>query len=297
MRRLWITRRKAAAASAMKMKVYIEDPENGDVEIGGSLCRKLGELKNDQQKHFNIGSDEAKVYVIADKLSRNYCNDFIRIPEGEDDIFVTGRNYLKPFAGNPFRFDNVEDEEVLENRKKSKGRGKAVLVVGIILGILAGAGAGVAVSSRMLAQLPQEVAADQTFRCEDLTITLTEEFSQTEAAGYTACYSAGETAVFLLRENFDSAEGFGELDLQGYGALVLESNGFAEQVMLEEKDGLTTFGRAVTDPATGETFYYYCGLHKGQNAFWMVQVTTLAEGAAERIPQFRQWLQSVSLAG
>ncbi len=297
MRRLWITRRKAAAASAMKMKVYIEDPENGDMEIGGCMCRKLGEIKNDQQKHFNIGTEEAKVFVIADKLSRGFCNDFIRIPEGEDDIFVTGRNYLKPGQGNPFLFDNVEDEEVLENRKKSKGKGRIFVIIGIILGILVGAGAGVAVSKMMLSGMTQEVAAEQTFRCEDLSITLTDEFVPTEAEGYTACYSAGETAVLVLREDFAAMEGFGELDLQGYGALVLENNGFADSVMLEEKDGLTTFGRAVADPASGETFYYYCGLYKGQDAFWMVQVTTLAEGAAERIPQFRRWLGSVSLAG
>lgn len=296
MRRLWITRRKAAAASLAKMKVYIEDPENGDTEIGGCLCRKLGEIKNDQQKHFNIGMEAAKVYVVADKLSRNLYNEFVQIPEGEDDIFLTGRNYLKPSAGNPFRFDGIDDEEVLENRETGKRRGRAILIAAIIVGILAGAAIGIGVSASLVAAEPQSVAAE-SFQCQELQITLTEDFVSAEVPGYTACYSAGETAVFLLREDFDAMEGFGELDLEGYGAMVLANNNLDQSVSLEQKDGLTVFARVLTDEESGAAYYYYCGLYKGQDAFWMVQITTQAEGASEKIPQFRQWLQSVALAG
>ncbi len=294
MRRLWITRHKAMAASAMKMKVYIEDPEEGDLDIDGVLCRKLGELKNDQQKHFSIGTEEAKVFVVADKLSRNLYNEFIQIPEGEDDVFLSGRNYFNPSAGNPFRFDGVEEEEVLENRKKVKRRGKGILVAAIIVGILAGALIGVGVSSAMLGEVPQMVEA-RSFECQGLQITLTEEFQETSAPGYTACYSAGDTAVFLLREGFDAMEGFADLELNGYGAMILANNRMDQSVQLQTEDGLTVFGQVITDESTDVAYYYYCGLFKGKDAFWMVQVTTLAEGAAEKIPQFRQWLGSVRL--
>lgn len=296
MRRLWITRHKAMAASAAKMKVYIEDPENGDTDINGILCRKLGELKNDQQKHFSIGHEAAKVFVVADKLSRNLYNEFIEIPEGEEDVFFSGRNYLKPSAGNPFRFDGVTDEAVLENRETGRRKGRTILIVAIIFGILAGALIGVGVSSAMLSGVPQ-VSAAKTFDCQGLQITLTEDFAETSAEGYTACYSAGETAVFLLREDFTAREGFGELSLEDYGAMVLASNGFDQSVSLKTENGLTTFAQVLTDAETGADFYYYCGLYKGQDAFWMVQVTTLAEGAADSLAQFRQWLESVVLPG
>ena len=295
MRRHWITRRKASAASLAKMKVYIEDPENGEIEINGTLCRKLGEIKNDQQKHFNIGSEAAKVYVVADKLSRNLYNEFVQIPEGDDDIFLSGRNYLKPSAGNPFRFDDVEDEEVLENRKTGARWGRVILIVAILVGILAGAAIGIGVSKSLLGAAPQAVEP-RTFACRELQITLTQDFAETTAPGYTACYSAGETAVFLLREEFAAMEGFAELSVAEYGAMVLESNGFDRNVTLEEADGLTTFARVISDPATGEDFFYYCGLYKGQDAFWLVQITTLAEGASDSIAQFRQWLGSVQVA-
>lgn len=296
MRRLWITRHKAMAASAAKMKVYIEDPENGDTDINGCLCRKLGELKNDQQKHFSIGNEAAKVFVVADKLSRNLYNEFIEIPEGEEDVFLSGKNYLKPSAGNPFRFDGVTDEAVLENRETGRRKGRMILIVAIIFGILAGALIGVGVSSAMLSGVPQ-VSAAKTFDCQGLQITLTEDFAETSAEGYTACYSAGETAVFLLREDFTAREGFGELSLEDYGAMVLANNGFDQSVSLKTVNGLTTFAQVLTDAETGADFYYYCGLYKGQDAFWMVQVTTLAEGAADSLAQFRQWLESVVLPG
>lgn len=294
MRRLWITRHKAMAASAMKMKVYIEDPEDGEIDIDGVLCRKLGELKNDQQKHFNIGTEAAKVFVVADKLSRNLCNEFIQIPEGEEDVFLSGRNYLNPSAGNPFRFDGVEAEDVLENRKKVKRRGKGILIAAIIVGILAGAMIGIGVSSAMLGEVPQMVEA-RTFDCQGLQITLTEEFQETSVPEYAACYSAGDTAVFLLREDFGAMEGLAELDLNGYGAMILANNHMDQSVNLQTEDGLTVFGQVITDSQTDTAYYYYCGLFKGKDAFWMVQITTVAEGAAEKIPQFRQWLGSVRL--
>lgn len=294
MRRLWITRHRATAGCAMKMKVYIEDPQEGDTEINGILCRKLGEVKNDQQKRFTIGPEAAKVFVVADKLSRNYYNEFVEIPEGQDDIFLSGRNYLKPSEGNPFRFDGVEQEETLENRKEVRRRGRGVLITAVVVGILAGIAGGIYVSKSLLVDVPQ-TAAEQTVRCQELQITLPETFVGSAAEGYSGCYSDGETAVFLMREAFAAEEGFGELTVEEYGARVLANNRL-EHAKLETRDGLTVFSQVIADEATGTEYYYYCGLYKGQDAFWMVQITTLAEGASENIAQYRQWLAGVALA-
>ena len=296
MRRLWITRRKATAACAAKMKVYIEDPEEGELEIDGILCRKLGEVKNDQKKHFSIGTESAKVFVVADRLSRNLYNEFVQIPAGQEDVFLSGRNYFNPGAGNPFRFDGVEQEETLENRKKVSGRGTAIIVTAIIVGILAGAAIGIGAVKSMLGPVPHTVEAT-VFDCQGLRITLTEEFAETPVPGYTACYSAGDTAVFLLREGFDAMEGFEELDLNGYGAMILANNRMDQTVTLQTQDGLTVFDQVLSDAQTGTEYYYYCGLFKGTDAFWMVQITTLAEDAAQKVPQFRRWLGSVQLPG
>lgn len=52
MRNLTIKRAKSFVGCLAKMKIYIEDPAAGDTEIGGVSCRRLGELKNGEERPF-----------------------------------------------------------------------------------------------------------------------------------------------------------------------------------------------------------------------------------------------------
>ena len=138
MRNLTITRQKSFVASLAKMKVYIEDPEANELEINGVGCRKLGTLKNGETATFPIGDQAAKVFVIADKVSRGFCCDYYPITAGTENVVLTGKNKFHPGAGNPFRFDGVTDPEVLENRKKGNGKGIVILIVSALVGAVVG---------------------------------------------------------------------------------------------------------------------------------------------------------------
>ena len=138
MRNLTITRQKSFVASLAKMKVYIEDPEANELEINGVGCRKLGTLKNGETATFPIGDQAAKVFVIADKVSRGFCCDYYPITAGTENVVLTGKNKVHPGAGNPFRFDGVTDPEVLENRKKGNGKGIVILIVSALAGVITG---------------------------------------------------------------------------------------------------------------------------------------------------------------
>ena len=63
MRNLTIRREKHFVASLATMKVYIEDPTANDLTINGVSCRKLGTLKNGEEKTFTIAEEAAKVFV------------------------------------------------------------------------------------------------------------------------------------------------------------------------------------------------------------------------------------------
>ena len=80
MRDLCIKRNKSFVGCLAKLKVYIEDIDSKDIVINGVSCRRLGELKNGEMKTFQIGEESAKVFVIADKISKGYCNEFYIIP-------------------------------------------------------------------------------------------------------------------------------------------------------------------------------------------------------------------------
>ena len=138
MRNLTIKRKKKIVACLGKMKVYIEDAQSNELIISGIPCRKLGDLKNGEEKTFEIGENSAKVFVIADTLSKDYCTEFYQLSDGQDDIVLTGENYFNPANGNAFRFDNNNSEEVLAARKKSNKKGTVILVIAIIVGFIIG---------------------------------------------------------------------------------------------------------------------------------------------------------------
>ena len=141
MRNLTVTRRKAFAACLVKVKIYIED-ENGDTEMDGVKCRLLGKLKNNKSKTFQIGTGRLKIFALYDKLSRGYCCDTYIIPEGEEDVSVSGVSKLNPFAGNPFYFDGVTDTEMLEKRESRKRTGLYVFIACVAVGAVIGLAVG-----------------------------------------------------------------------------------------------------------------------------------------------------------
>ncbi len=139
MRNLTIKRNKAFAGCAVKAKVYIEDATSTEITISGVPCRKLGDLKNGEEKTFEIGEEAAKVFVIFGKSSKDWCNDFYPLPEGTEDVYLTGQNKLNPANGNAFLFDNNDSPEVAEARQQGKKKGSALLIVAVAVGVVLGA--------------------------------------------------------------------------------------------------------------------------------------------------------------
>ena len=299
MRRLWIQRHNAIAACAVKMKIYVEDPDGGDLEIDGTLCRKLGEVKNGERKMLPVGYEAAKIYVIADKTARNSYFEFCRIPAGTEDVFLSGRNYFEPYSGNPFRFDGVQDRDVLHNRERMKGKGRKNLIIGILAGVLAGClvggTVGRAIGRTVGAAVAEASAQPQVFAVENLEITLSSKYSPLEMEGYTACFGSHDAAVFVTRELFSMAPGAETLTLEEYGALVLQNNGMNLTVQLQQTDGLTWFEYDYQNPDTGENMNYYSVLYKGPDAFWMIQFVTAVDNAQNNRIDFIHYAQSVAL--
>ena len=76
MRTLTITRNKTFVGCAGKLKVYIEDYQAPEMTILDTPCRQIGILKNGETQSFEITEEAVKVFVIADKISKGYCNEF-----------------------------------------------------------------------------------------------------------------------------------------------------------------------------------------------------------------------------
>lgn len=105
MRNLLIKRERAFAGCFGKMKVYLQDPDKPELTIKGCPCRKLGELKNGEEKTFEIPEESVWVFVIGDAATKDFCVDGKLIPSGSGEVHLKGKTVMDPEKGNPFRFD------------------------------------------------------------------------------------------------------------------------------------------------------------------------------------------------
>lgn len=284
MRTLTIKREKSVVACTAKMKVYIEDPIQSDLQIGGVPCRKLGDLKNGEEKTFQIGSNAAKVFVIADMLSKEYSNDYYPLPYGDEPVRLTGKNHYDLRAGHPFRFDGVTDESALANRKKGNKTGTLVLIAAVIVGILLGVG-------RVL--LRAEPTDPKDFTVDNMTITLTEAFDEEEYGDFDQCYESRDVAVFVLKEPFSLMDGLKDYTLTQYGNLVVQGNDLDKDA-LKTENGITYFSYTAEGSNSDTTYYYFAAVYKGPDAFWLIQFAVDQNKIADYQDEFFQWAASVT---
>lgn len=286
MRNLTIKREKSFVASLVKMRVYIEDYTTNDLVINDVPCRKIGEIKNGEEKTFMIGDNPAKVFVIADKLSKNYSNEFYNIPAGTEDIFLSGKNKYNPANGNAFRFDGVTDEDVLANRKKGTKKGIIILIIAMLVGFALGFIKG-------YDPLPEGTGAAQVFADSGITITLTDEFVEQDYSGYDVCFESKDVAVFAFTEDFETYPELKEYSIKEYGELTIEYGDFDSDVKIQEQDGLTYFEFTFDDDETEEHYKYLACVYKTDDAFWVVQFTTDTADYDSYRSDFVEWAKSV----
>ncbi|MGN0807676.1 MAG: hypothetical protein ACI4MN_04425 [Candidatus Coproplasma sp.] len=139
MKKITITRNKAYAACLAKANIYVCD--GGDVydlEINGFRCKHYGKIKNGETRTIEVPDTATRVYITFDKLSAGYCNDVYILPEGIEEINLTGKCEFNPATGNAFRFDNNDNPEALSNRSKGTNKGVIILVVCVCVGSVVG---------------------------------------------------------------------------------------------------------------------------------------------------------------
>lgn len=286
MRNLTIKREKSFVGSLAKMKVYIEDPTSNEMRINDVPCRKIGDLKNGETKTFQIDEQTLKVYVIADKLSKNYCNEFYQLPAGQEDVFLSEKNKFNPANGNAFRFDNNESEENIANCKRGTRKGLLILIIAAIIGAVV----GYSITSGLFSDKTPDA---KDFSSNGMSISLTDEFIKTDVENYTVAYDSKNVAVFALKEAFALADGFQNYTLEQYGNLVLKNNNLSASE-LQNLDGLTEFEYEFTNPNTKDTYTYFSFVYKADDAFWLVQFATLTENVDEYRAQILEWAKTVS---
>lgn len=281
MRNLTIKREKSFVGCAVKLKVYIEDATSNEITINNTPCRKLGAIKNGKEETFQIDNNEAKVFVIADKLTKDYCNDFYTIPAGDEDISISGKNHFNPSNGNAFLFNGVSDREVLQKRRSNKRKGIIVFLVCIALGVVIG----------LLPSILSKPNPKTFVSNEGIRITLTDEFSRKDYEGFTDCYVSSNISVMLFKEGFYEYYDISDYTVEEYGDGFLEANELTS-CTLEKIDGLTYFEYSQVSDLSKE-YGYFGVIFKDDDAFWVVQFSAYLEDMEEYKPQFIEWAKTI----
>ena len=288
MRKLDIYRRKRFYGCAGTYKIYTPDP-NGDTEILGTVCTRIGTLKNGAHFTTDIPDTEFKIFIIADNISRSYCSEVYTVPAGTEDVFLTGAASGNFSDSNAFRLDGVDNEETLNNRKSGKKRGKNVFVTAIIIGAVIGLFAGIFTGIKV-----NKGNREKVFTVDSLSITLSSNFKQTAVADFDACYSSDTQAVFVIKDDISEVPELSHLSAQEYLNLVHDANTDRPNITDITDDGGIEYFTYTYNSDDGE-YIYYTTAFKGSTAFYTVQVVGLNTDIETMLTEFTKYASTVSV--
>ena len=133
------------------------------------------------------------------------------------------------------------------------------------------------------------------FSSNGMTITLTELFKENTQQGYTVCYDSPDVAVFVLKEEFSQAEGFGELTLDEYAELVYTANSSKSPSAVTKLDELTVMEYTFHNESENTTYKYFSTMFKGTDAFFLVQFACEEDKYEAKRDTFVSWAKTVKV--
>ena len=287
MRNLTIKRIKSFVGCLAKLKIYIEDPSSEEITINNVACRKIGEIKNGEEKTFQVEERAAKVYVIADRLSKDYCNEYYQLPAGQEDVSLSGKNRFNPANGNAFRFDNNENEAAAANRSRGTRKGLIVLIISIAVGIVV----GFLISNALFSNRAPKA---KTFSDEGLSVTLTDSFKRIQDENYTVAYTSKDVALMATKIPFSAADGIEDIVLEDYLDIVIKDiSSIASNIKKITENGLYGLEFDIkTD--TDNPFHWFTYAYKSHDSFWIIQFTANQKDAVKYAEDITSWAKSVT---
>lgn len=105
MRKITINRKKSFAGCTGKVLIYTIEKLEADMVITKEQCNLLGCLKNNSVLESEITEGEITIIAAYDTLGVFMVTDHIVIPQGTEDVVVSGKVKLNPYKGNPFIFE------------------------------------------------------------------------------------------------------------------------------------------------------------------------------------------------
>ena len=117
---------------------------------------------------------------------------------------------------------------------------------------------------------------------------MTDEFKETDLKNFTVAYGSKEVAVVALKEAFALADGFEDYTLTQYAELIAEVN-HLNPVEIKTEKGLTYFEYDFTNSESDKVY-------KTDDAFWLIQFSTLKKDVDKYADKMTEWAKSVTFS-
>ena len=281
MRKVYLTRDKSFVGCLGKLNVYVEDVANAETVIADIPCRKVCKIANGETVSVDIPDEEVRVIVIADKLSKNLCNDYYRVPAGVSDVEIGGKCTYNPGAGNPFRFHGVTDEDILANRKRTGRKGLVVLIVAALIGFVMG----------FVGNMDTLFVNDKVFTADEFEITLTTQFAEDYEDG-TYYFGSRDSSVAVTVFDFDEYAGIAQMSEREFLNLLKSNEIFSISAELKNLEGLLVVEEQAESQA-GDIRSSLTVFIKSDEAFYIFEFGCENEKYQEYRNQFIDWAKTI----
>lgn len=305
-RNLTIKRAESDLGGQTVLALYIEDPASEEHTVNGIACRKLGELKNGEERTFQIGENSLKLLATADGSDDGHGISF-QLPEGDKDVSLALRPHSDRAgnkSGNKSEKEKNSDSDgtgsaVAEGTDDTGGAtenkfypGKSKGFIAFLIAFAAVLIAGLAVAALFI---PKKEVKEKKFSSDGMEITLTDEFEKDAAENYTAVFSSKDAAVFVLKEPFTLAEKFDERTADQYADMMIGSNGLGGVEKFDDGDAIR-WEHDYTNPETGRVYRCRTYVYKTSDAFWTVQFATLKEKSKDYAEKIDKWAGTIEFS-
>ncbi|MBQ7335724.1 MAG: hypothetical protein IJW92_04570 [Clostridia bacterium] len=137
----------------------------------------------------------------------------------------------------------------------------------------------------------------EVFTSGNMSITLTNRFSESDQEGCEAIYSSLEgKVVVVIKETFDDLRDLGcdeSSTASDYARLVIDVHEMSDTAV-KEKDGVTYY--TYESDVDGVSYSYLATVHKSGDAFWLIQFASTTENYAKFEETFFTYAKSVQFS-
>lgn len=266
--------------SANRLSLFVSSV-GGEHSIEGIECRRIGELTLASQLTFDAECEGAEIFALLDSESPEPKVSRFSLPDG------FGSAYYKL---NVDKSGEVSFKEVKKNRtvRTSVGKFQRELIVFVTLILCIGiyfGGREAYFGLRGISKTPAN------FTKGDVEITLTDAFAEIDGSdvGFYAVYTTDKCSVTITREGFEKASSFRNMTAADFVSAFLETNFFSFQQVFSE-DGLDY---VVFEVDFEKTYRYHLYVFKGENEFWVVEISCPKDMYSYWSTSFNEWAKSV----